>query len=565
MTLSAPRASTARAPTSAESMPPESPTTAVGEPALPRVVADPEDERATERLERLALGVVGKVRRLRAGDRRDARPVEVDDDEVLLEERGAGPDAAASVEGHRPAVEDQLVVPADEVHVDHGDAPVASEPREHPSPQAGLPLGERRGRDVDDQVGPARQERLSRVVAIETALAEEVLVVPEVLADREADPPAAEPDEGRGLRGLEVAHLVEDVVGREEALPGNGGGPAVPQEDRRVEQGLSGLRGIREERPGQQGGPSRAARELAEKPGRLRLERGAVEEVAGRVAAKRHLGNEEEVGPCRLGLLPEGLDLRAVPREVADRGVHLAEGETHRADGNALSSPVQRAATRVVPERRSESVRPFRSKATTRRGTPASAPVSSAPRKRRDEAARVGDPPSAAETRRSASAIPGVAPQTNGTRTSRTSAARKRKAPRPRRAAGGKRSWRRIAPAASSRAPKRPRMTTSARPAANRRANATGTSAPGSSTTSSGSSKLRDGRGRGGVRRRLGGGAGRRRGGRERRLGDVGEEAHRLPTPPGRRSGISSQRMLGERIAALVRHRSSLTGGARRA
>ena len=186
-------------------------------------------------------------------------------------------------------------------------------------------------------------------------------------------------------------------------------------------------------------------------------------------------------------------------------------------------------------------MRPRRSKAATRSGTPASAPVRRKPRTLRNAAASVGEPPSAARILRSASAIPGVVPQTNGARTRRTSAARKRNAASGTNAGGGNLRSRRRAPAASSTAPTSARIRRSASPAATRRANAT---ARGPSPSSSGSSSS----GRGGARISSAGRtadrarsravSGSRAGllarkrepaGAQRRLADVAEQIERAP------------------------------------
>src|SRR5205085_3285445 len=96
-------------------------------------------------------------------------------------------DAPLLVEDDGAAVEDELVVAADEVEVRDRHAAVLREAREHPPPHTRLALGERRGGDVQEQGGPAADRLLARVLAVDAAAAPEVLVVPEVLADREAE------------------------------------------------------------------------------------------------------------------------------------------------------------------------------------------------------------------------------------------------------------------------------------------------------------------------------------------------------------------------------------------
>ena len=123
VTFSLPRASTASAATSAESIPPERPRTAERKPHLRGVVADAEDERAAQRLERLAVRVVvrgrrgagpGPRRRARGRPPRARRPTTR---KSSAKSAARAPDAATVVEDHRAAVEDELVVSPDEVQV----------------------------------------------------------------------------------------------------------------------------------------------------------------------------------------------------------------------------------------------------------------------------------------------------------------------------------------------------------------------------------------------------------------------------------------------------------------
>ena len=60
------------------------------------------------------------------------------------------------------------------------------------------------------------------------------------------------------------------------------------------------------------------------------------EEVLGRIAGDRELGEEDELGaglPC---LTETFDDAGAVALEVADHGVHLRERETHAVDSSGL-------------------------------------------------------------------------------------------------------------------------------------------------------------------------------------------------------------------------------------
>ncbi len=208
---------------------------------------------------------------------------------------------------------------------------------------------------------------------VDPAAPPEVLVVPEVLADRDAEPLAAERHESRARARLEVAPLVEHVVRRQEALPAERRQPAAREERGDVVVRLPGLLLVRDERADEERRLLHPSRQVLQDARRSLLERGAVEEVLRRIAADRELGDEEEVGLLLLRARERVEDLRAVPREVAERRVELREREAHQERAPS-------AGATVVRDTRSARVRPFSSNAATRSGTPASAPVSTNPR-----------------------------------------------------------------------------------------------------------------------------------------------------------------------------------------
>ena len=82
---------------------------------------------------------------------------------------------------------------------------------------------------------PARDQLLDRIVVIAAAFPE-VAIVPDVFADADAEPPAAEIEDLRPVERLEVAVLVEDVVGRAAAPCESAARPAVAQQHRAVEE-----------------------------------------------------------------------------------------------------------------------------------------------------------------------------------------------------------------------------------------------------------------------------------------------------------------------------------------
>ena len=64
---------------------------------------------------------------------------------------------------------------------------------------------------------PGAHQLLDRIVVVAAALPE-VAIVPDVLADADAEPAPAELEDLRAVKRLEVAVLVEDVVGRQQRL-----------------------------------------------------------------------------------------------------------------------------------------------------------------------------------------------------------------------------------------------------------------------------------------------------------------------------------------------------------
>ena len=164
------------------------------EAALARVVADAEDERAAERLERLAVRVVAadarrrRPRRATTRARPSAPAHDVRDEEVLLEERRAG-----ARRGHgRRGPSSRRRRRARRFHRrDSGTRPARARPAHNARASAAcrlrLALRERRGRNREDEGRAAAHERLAGIGVIEAPLPPEVLVVPEVLADGQPD------------------------------------------------------------------------------------------------------------------------------------------------------------------------------------------------------------------------------------------------------------------------------------------------------------------------------------------------------------------------------------------
>ena len=144
-TSAGPRASTAMHRASAESMPPESPSTAPRNPFFGDIVSDPEDQRRVHGV------LLGQHRGDLAGQEIGAH---LDDEYAFGEFRGAPGDAARAVHRHGTPIEDQLVLSAHEVQVHDRQAALAERAPQHRlalRPLAGM---ERGSVDVDDEPRP---------------------------------------------------------------------------------------------------------------------------------------------------------------------------------------------------------------------------------------------------------------------------------------------------------------------------------------------------------------------------------------------------------------------------
>ncbi len=197
---------------------------------------------------------------------------------------------------------------------------------------------EGRGRGHDEEVGARVEEVLHRVDGIAEA-GDRRLLPPDVLADRDADAAAAELEYPPLAGGLEVARLVEDVVGGEEGLGlGEDEGPARDHGDR-ADEGPALPRAVPVDVAHRDRDLGRELALEAAQGGEAALDEGVlVEEVHRRIAAEGELGEDDElgaaaglaVGPDRVARAPrEGEDALPVAVEIADDGVHLREGDEH--------------------------------------------------------------------------------------------------------------------------------------------------------------------------------------------------------------------------------------------
>ena len=311
------------------------------EATLPHVVANPEDERL-EYLVGLSVGRRprrtwrGEVAAVECQDAHVAS-VEVGDEQHLLEEGRPRQDPAIGPDQHRAAVEDERVVPAHLVHVGDRRPVGAGRGAEHSLPELRFPQRVGGRRDVHHQFSTTR-DQVGDGVALVAGVVPEALVVPDVLADREAEPEPHRP--GRRSRARrrrqEVAGLVEDVVGGEQRFPPHRCDPAILQQRHRVVEagGRCAGRALREAEghPDPARPPGRSP-QLLDRGGAAGHELGHVEEVARRVARDGQLREGNQVGPRVPGPPGDLADLARIAVEVPDGGVDLGQGDPLRGHG----------------------------------------------------------------------------------------------------------------------------------------------------------------------------------------------------------------------------------------
>src|SRR5690606_8384009 len=226
-------------------------------------------------------------------------------------------------------IEDELVVAADLVHVEEAAAVRHRLLRDHPPPQVGLVGREGTGRDVDEQVDVLIGQLLDRIAVVEPARPE-VAVVPDVLADRHAEPRALEDDRLDGGGRLEVAVLVEDVVGRQQRLRAARHDPPATAERRGVVQALTRRARVAVDEARQDRRPVGTERRQAIELLEVQVDEALVpQQVARRIAGRRQLGEDDEVGAVRARVLDGGRHLREVVVEGPDGEVQLSQQEAH--------------------------------------------------------------------------------------------------------------------------------------------------------------------------------------------------------------------------------------------
>jgi hypothetical protein len=239
--------------------------------------------------------------------------LDVDDEQVLLEARCARQDLSGVVEYDRVPVEDELVLPADEVAEREVRARVARARDEHLLSILGLSDVEWGGREVHEELRSGKREVGSGRAGL-----------PDVLADGGADVRVAEPEQDEVAPFREVAVFVEDAVVRQVLLPIDGADSAICADDTRIREVAIEPRHAHESHD-----IAGLVRDLDEGAACGSDEAWAKEEVLGRVAGDRQLWKDDEIRTGATRLPEEGEDLPAVPVEIADDRVQLRQGQSH--------------------------------------------------------------------------------------------------------------------------------------------------------------------------------------------------------------------------------------------
>jgi len=269
------------------------------------------------------------------------RGVEVDEQHILAKCRGVSANGPLGVDGERVAVEEQLIVAADEVAKRHRNLVAPRVSGDERDPAIRLALLERRRAEIHDHVRAGRRELRNRIALVSRRR-------PRVLADRDADLVAPDLDRGGGLRPGEPAALVEHVVVGQKPLEQRLD-PAVMDEQRGVIQLAVVLDGTADQQRRQVG--ARAQR--LERGGGPREERPLVEQVARHVAAEAQLGEHDEV---RVQPFCRGQNPLEVAVEVSNGRIDLRQRDLHMVSVSA--TPFSRTGpTGGAPQRESATPR----------------------------------------------------------------------------------------------------------------------------------------------------------------------------------------------------------------
>ena len=166
-----------------------------------------------------------------------------------------------------------------------------------------------------------------------TAVGPEIVVVPDVLANRQRDLPAVELG-GTIFRGrLEIAVLIKDIVGRQQRFRAGGDDPAVLKERGGIGDLAAGAEGVLADVTDEQTDGAGGGGEAVQRFEILRDELFLEEQIAGRIAGDAEFGADDHVSAGVDAAAVRGEDSGLVAGEVADGGVQLGQGDFHARRG----------------------------------------------------------------------------------------------------------------------------------------------------------------------------------------------------------------------------------------
>jgi hypothetical protein len=257
----------------------------------------------------------------------------VDQNEVFLE--GGSDMTDLSVRPCREArpIEDEFIVPTDQIAVEYRNAGTAREAPKHLLPQSLLAQMKGTRGEIDQNIDALIDQALDRVKLIET-LRPKLSVIPNVFADRhpKAQPPKQEGANRLGRSRLKVAGLVKHIVGRQEALMKVGDDLSAFEEGRGIEEVFSrgpGVIGI--ERADQHG--SSVERHFGEfrHLSAARTHKGlSLQKIPRRISTNGKLGRDHKLCALAAGLAIRILDSEAIAAYRTDRTIELSESNLHR-------------------------------------------------------------------------------------------------------------------------------------------------------------------------------------------------------------------------------------------
>ena len=238
-----------------------------------------------------------------------------------LEAAGLEDHAAIGLHGERGPVVHQLVVPAHMVDVQQRQAVAAGGLAQHVVALAALADVGRAGVDGHHQVGRGIAQPLEGVGHVALAA-----VVPAVFADQKAHAHAPDGQQAHGIgAGIEVAALVEHVVGGQQLLGAGQQDVATPDDVQRVVQAVArpGVAHRQAHHPVQAGHLARGQQQRVER-GLGALQKGGVgQQVAGVVAGEGQFRKHDHIGLLLPGPAGGGGHLAHVAVQVAHGEVEL--------------------------------------------------------------------------------------------------------------------------------------------------------------------------------------------------------------------------------------------------